>query len=117
MNIHKGGIFLANLNPQRGTETGKVRPVLVLQSNMLNENDHPSTIVAPLTSQLLKSKSTFPLRFRIVKRENLDLDSDVLLDQPRAIDNKRIIRHLCTLSLREQLQIDEQLKIILDVDL
>ncbi|PIU65513.1 MAG: hypothetical protein COS84_06800 [Armatimonadetes bacterium CG07_land_8_20_14_0_80_40_9] len=53
MKIKRGFIYLADLNPKIGTEPGKVRPVLVLQTNLLN-NIHPSTIVCPLTTKVEK---------------------------------------------------------------
>jgi len=37
MDIKRGWIYLADLNPRRGTEPGKTRPVLVLQTDMLNK--------------------------------------------------------------------------------
>ena len=84
-----GEIWLANLNPGRGTEPGKIRPVLVLQNQALLDADHPSTIIIPLTTNLIEDAE--PLRLRIVAQGSLDKDSDLLVDQLRAIDNKRLI--------------------------
>ncbi len=84
-----GEIWLANLNPGRGTESGKIRPVLVLQNQALLDADHPSTIIIPLTTNLIEDAE--PLRLRIVAQGSLDKDSDLLVDQLRAIDNKRLI--------------------------
>lgn len=84
-----GEIWLADLNPRIGTEPGKTRPVLIIQSKFLLEADHPSTIVLPLTTKLIDDAE--PLRIRIKAQENLDKDSDVIIDQIRAIDNKRLI--------------------------
>jgi mRNA interferase MazF len=43
MKIRRGVLYLADLDPARGTETGKLRPVLVIQTDLLNEVGHPST--------------------------------------------------------------------------
>lgn len=94
---------------------GKIRPVLVLQSDMLNDQQHPSTVIAPLTTNLLDLKKSYPLRFRVTKRDSLDTDSDIALDQLKALDNRRFVKHLANLNLKEQLLIDEQVKIILDM--
>ena len=94
MGFKRGVIYLANFNPSKGTEPGKVRPCLVLQSDLLNEAGHPSTTVAPLTSQL--TDDAVPLRFRISARDKLQSDSDVMIDQIRTIDNKRINDELLT---------------------
>jgi mRNA interferase MazF len=84
-----GEIWLANLNPGRGTEPGKIRPVLILQNQALLDADHPSTLIIPLTTSLIDDAE--PLRQRITAQGSLDRDSDLLVDQLRAIDNKRLI--------------------------
>jgi mRNA interferase MazF len=86
--IKCGTIYLANLNPQKGTEPGKTRPVLILQDQALLDADHPSTIIIPLTTNLIDNAE--PLRIRVKAREKLVRDSDLLIDQIRAIDNRRI---------------------------
>jgi mRNA interferase MazF len=85
-----GEIWLANLNPGRGTESGKIRPVLILQNQALLDADHPSTLVVPLTTNLIEDAE--PLRIRIAAQGGLEKDSDLLVDQLRAIDNRRLIQ-------------------------
>ena len=87
-NIERGTIWLANLNPGKGTEPGKTRPVLILQDQALLDAGHPSTIIIPLTTNLIDDAE--PLRVRVKAREHLARDSDLLIDQIRAIDNRRI---------------------------
>ncbi len=83
-------IWLADLDPPFGTEPGKKRPVLVVQTDILNNIGHPSTIIIPITSKI--KQNGFPLRIRIEKAlSNLDYDSDIVIDQITAIDNKRFI--------------------------
>lgn len=84
-----GEIWLSNLNPGRGTEPGKIRPVLILQHQALLDAEHPSTLIIPLTTNLIENAE--PLRLRISSQGGLDKDSDLLVDQLRAIDNKRLI--------------------------
>lgn len=84
-----GEVWLANLNPGRGTEPGKIRPVLIMQNQALIDADHPSTLIIPLTTNLIEEAE--PLRLRISAQSGLDKDSDLLVDQLRAIDNKRLI--------------------------
>ena len=91
MTAYKGEIWLANLNPvKKSNEVGKIRPVLVFQNNDLNESNYPTTIILPLTTVLIDNAE--PLRLRIVKRENLKKDSDLLLAQIRAIDKLAILK-------------------------
>ena len=41
MIINQYEIWLADLNPRNGTEAGKVRPILIVQSDLLNNAEHP----------------------------------------------------------------------------
>jgi len=52
--VSKGEIWIANLNPvKKNNEVGKIRPVLIFQTNDLNQSDYPTTIVIPLTTSLI----------------------------------------------------------------
>ncbi|HQU61292.1 MAG TPA: type II toxin-antitoxin system PemK/MazF family toxin, partial [Saprospiraceae bacterium] len=85
-------IWLADLSPRFGTEPGKTRPVLVVQSGLLNQV-HPSTIVCPITSNVRKGVSI--LRVNLDKTQGgLKKESAVMIDQVRAIDNKRLIKKI-----------------------
>ena len=94
--IERGEIWRADLNPPSGTEPGKTRPVLILQAEALLLAGHPSTLIAPLTTRLVDGAE--PLRVRIDAAEGLRRDSDVLVDQLRSIDNRRLERRLAKLS-------------------
>lgn len=48
--VQEFDIWVADLNPRMGTEPGKRRPVVILQTDLLNESNHPSTIICPLTT-------------------------------------------------------------------
>jgi len=112
----KGDIYLAKLNPKKGNEVGKIRPVLIYQTDLLNDCEHPTTIILPISTILIDG--AYPLRYRVSKRDNLDKDSDILCDQIRALDNQRIIPNLLTtLSYKEILEIDKQIKLVLDIEI
>jgi mRNA interferase MazF len=85
----RGEVWLANLNPQHGTEAGKTRPVLIVQAQALINAGHPSTVIIPLTTNLIDDAE--PLRLRVLAQSLLRRDSDLLIDQLRAIDNRRLI--------------------------
>jgi mRNA interferase MazF len=85
----RGEVWLANLNPRRGTEPGKTRPVLVVQAQALIDAGHPSTLIIPLTTNLIDDAE--PLRIRVPAQSSLRRDSDLLIDQLRAIDNRRLV--------------------------
>jgi mRNA interferase MazF len=86
----RGEIWLANLNPRRGTETGKTRPVLVVQAQSLLDAGHPSTLVIPLTTNVVKDAE--PLRIHVPAAGKMNKASDLMVDQMRAIDNHRLTK-------------------------
>jgi mRNA interferase MazF len=99
--LEHGAVWLADLNPRRGTEPGKTRPVLIIQSQALLDAGHPSTLIIPLTTRLIEDAE--PLRLRLSARDRLDRDSDLLIDQIRAIDNQRLVTGPLTLLGAEEI--------------
>jgi len=111
----RGDVWLANLNPRHGTEPGKTRPVLVVQAQALLSAGHPSTLVVPLTTKLVDDAE--PLRVRVRAIARLSRDSDLLMDQLRAIDNRRLVRGpMARLSRAVMARVDEALMEILDLE-
>lgn len=92
MRVRRGFLYLADLNPRRGTEAGKVRPVLVIQTDLLNDTGHPSTWVLPCTTRLAGENI-----LRVVLPRGIAgnrQECEVMIDQSRAIDNGRFVRRL-----------------------
>mgnify|MGYP003564930073 CR=1 FL=1 len=115
MSIKQYEIWIADLNPQIGTEPGKTRPVLVLQTDLLNKIPHPSTIICPVTTNVKKDSEI--LRVHLKKgTSNLIQDCDIMIDQIRAIDNKRLIKKIGILQNDLIDQVKENIKIILDLE-
>ncbi|MFC2112334.1 type II toxin-antitoxin system PemK/MazF family toxin [Bacteroidota bacterium] len=113
MAINQFEIWIANLDPRIGSEAGKTRPVVVVQTNLLNQIPHPSTIVCPITSRVVKSSTL--LRVNLKKgTANLNQDCDILIDQIRAIDNRRLITKIGKLPSSLVNTIKENLRIVLD---
>jgi len=60
MTIRRGEIWLANLNPTRGSEQAGIRPVLIFQTDLLNR--FTSTVLTiPLTTNLRRASLPYPL--------------------------------------------------------
>ena len=115
MLIKQFEIWIADLNPQIGTEPGKTRPVLVIQSNLLNEIPHPSTLICPITTNVEKEADI--LRVHLKKGvANLHENCDIMIDQLRAIDNKRLIKKVGDLPHDLIDKVKENILIILDID-
>jgi mRNA interferase MazF len=111
MKIRKFHVYLADLNPRFGTEPGKIRPVVVIQTDLLND-EHLSTIICPITTNVIKESSI--LRIHLSGNESgLKKDSDILVDQIRAIDNRRFLKEIGTLSSLHQDRLLHNIKIVL----
>jgi mRNA interferase MazF len=90
--VVRGELYLADLSPRVGTEPGKSRPVLVIQTDLLNLADHPSTWVLPCTTRLAGNN---PLRVALPRGiAGNGLECEIMIDQSRAIDNRRLVRRL-----------------------
>jgi mRNA interferase MazF len=114
MQVKRFEIWLADLNPQIGTEPGKTRPVLIVQTNLLNKVPHPSTIICPLTTNIHAESEI--LRVHIKKgTANLNENCDIIIDQVRAIDNKKLIKKIGNLPDNLSKLVTENLAIIMDL--
>jgi mRNA interferase MazF len=115
MSIKQYEIWIADLNPQIGTEPGKTRPVLAVQTNLLNKIPHPSTIVCPISTNVKKDSEI--LRVHLKKgMAKLQYDCDIMIDQMRAIDNKRLIKKIGDLPAELTEKVKENLMITLDLE-
>ena len=112
MEIEYGHVYLADLNPRFGTEPGKTRPVVVVQTNALNPY-HTSTIICPITSKIADFEN--PLRVTLPKNTaGLGKQSDILVDQIKAIDNRRFRKNLGVLPDVHLQELRHKLLLILD---
>jgi mRNA interferase MazF len=81
-------LYIVDLEPRIGTKPGKQRPCLAIQPTEFSENGLESTVILPITSQIVAG-DTFPLRVHIPKGSaGLTQASDILIDQILAWDNR-----------------------------
>ena len=115
MQIRQFEIWIADLNPQIGTEPGKTRPVLTVQTNLLNKIPHPSTLICPMTTNIKKGADI--LRVHLKKgAANLHQDCDIMIDQVRAIDNNRLINKVGDLPKEIIQLVKDNLMIVFDIE-
>ena len=80
-------IYIVDLEPRIGTKPGKQRPCLAIQPSEFAEAGLGSTVVLPMTTQVV-DQDAFPLRVHVsAKTCGLEKDSDILVDQILAWDN------------------------------
>lgn len=111
MEILRGDVFYANLNPVVGSEQGGTRPVLIIQNDIGNKYS-PTVIVAAITSRIKRAK--LPTHVEIDEDDSeLDRDSVILLEQIRTLDKKRLERRITHLNSGIIEEVDRALEISL----
>ena len=108
MEIKRGDIFYANLNPAVGSEQSGVRPILIVQNDIGNKYS-PTVIAVAITS---KEKTMLPTHIPIKKDEScLPQDSIILTEQIRTIDKSRLIKKVGQLNVKIMEKVKEALKV------
>lgn len=115
MNVKRGEIWLADLDPIQGSEQAGTRPVLILQNNHLNR--FTTTVLAiPLTTNL--QRAALPTGVLISQGEgSLMKDSVALCHQLRALDVTRLRRRFGLVSDAVIVKIETRLLYALGIKL
>ncbi|MBN1274602.1 MAG: type II toxin-antitoxin system PemK/MazF family toxin [Candidatus Aminicenantes bacterium] len=112
--LKRGEIVLVNLDPARGSESKKTRPCLVVQNDTGNQFS-PLTIIVIITSQKDIHKK-YPTDVWVDEGEGgLDKPSIIQCDQIRTIDKNRIIKRFGLLDISRMMEVDQAIKISLDL--
>jgi mRNA interferase MazF len=109
--MKRGEVCVANLNPPRGREIGKIRPVLVVQADELGPTVTPLVVILPLTTHIYAGFKR--LRVSVPARERLLKPCQVVTDQPRALDRLRLgDGPLASLTLEEMSAVEASLRAV-----
>jgi mRNA interferase MazF len=106
----QGDIYLADLNPVKGHEQAGLRPVLVMQNNVLNTN-LSTVIIAPLTTNP-KAKGKLTTFHIPAKKHGVERESIVLLYQIRTLDKGRLMRKVGELNNEQFSEVKKQLHFV-----
>ena len=114
MRFLRGHVYVADLEPVKGSEQGRTRPVVVLSNNAMHSTS-PVITIAPLTSA-----SNVPRLFRTdvfvsASEAGLSVDSVVMLSQIRTIAKSRITKELGELSPAMMALIEKAARFALDL--
>lgn len=113
MLVQHGVLYLADLNPNFGTELWKLRPVLVIQTDFLNKVEHPSTWIVPCTTRVVGENL---LRVLLPKGiAGNDFDCEIMIDQSRSIDNLRFKKRLGNVPLPILKCVKDKIKLLGDL--
>ncbi len=115
MNIKQFDLWVANLHPGKGNIPGKVRPVVILQTNLLNNAGHPTTVICPLTSDMTKESKILRITISANALNGLEKDSAILADQIRTIENLKLLNCIGNLEEKYRSQLKKSILSILDL--
>lgn len=116
--VKRGQLWEVDFEPQtHKEEPGKRgRPALVIQSNILNDAGHATTIVVPGTTKIFRDAQGdgFPLRVSVGRLGKAKVESDLLIDQIRTISNQRFIgsKPVADLSRLQMKRVQEALRLL-----
>ena len=112
MEISRGHLYFVDFNPRIRTKPGKLRPAVVVQSDLVNEAGYPSTIVVPTTTRLVDNPGI--LRLRLSKGQcGLKRESDLLLGQLIAVANESFRQEVGVLPEALLRELETRLRVIL----
>lgn len=106
----RGDIYLADLNPRKGSEQGGVRPVVVISNNTGNHYSDVLTVI-PVTTALKKEEQ--PTHYILLNRGRLDKPSMVIAEQHRVIAKERALRYLGTVSQEDMPGVEAAVRVAL----
>ena len=105
--VKRGDIFYADLSPVVGSEQGGTRPVLIVQNDTGNRHS-PTVIAAAITSQT--GKARLPTHINIAGG-SVGLSKDILLEQIRTMDKRRLREHMGHLDETQMAMVDDAIAV------
>lgn len=112
MQIKRGEIWLADLDPTIGREQAGTRPILVLSSDFFNQGFSQLIYAIPLTSRAKNIRSHISV---LPPEGGLSVQSYIMCEAMRSISKQRLVRQLGPLSSQTLAKVEDTLKIILDL--
>jgi mRNA interferase MazF len=102
-------VYLARLDPARGAEVGKLRPVVVLTDQLLLDVAPPHVFVCPLSGR--SDPDYQALHLSLPARDSLKVESYALVEHCRAISIRRLqSERLAKLEIEEMNEIIRRLQ-------
>jgi len=110
--MRRGEVWVANLNPNRGGEIGKARPVVIFQEERITSTGLHTVVVLPLTTRFRPDFA--PMRVKIHARDRLLKDCFVMVEHVTALDRTRFgDGSLTVLTEQEMSDVEKRVKAVL----
>ncbi|HEY5572829.1 MAG TPA: type II toxin-antitoxin system PemK/MazF family toxin [Anaerolineales bacterium] len=97
MVVQRFEVYLVNLDPTVGSEIRKTRPCLVISPDEMNAFIS-TVIVAPMTTKGRDYPTRVNCRFQ-------GKDGQIVLDQIRTVDKRRLVRRLGKIGVNERQEV------------
>ncbi|WP_421735934.1 type II toxin-antitoxin system PemK/MazF family toxin [Cellulomonas sp.] len=115
--MSRGEIWLVDLEPARGAEANKVRPVVIVGHTVSAARafaaGHGVVTVVPLTSNTAR---VLAFQVLVTARESgLDRDSKAQAEQVRSIDVRRFVRQIGSVAGPTMRALDDALRLHIDL--
>jgi len=108
----RGEVWRADLEPARGHEQGRTRPVLIVSNDIVNRSPAEMVTVLPITTRERNLRS----RLRVDPPEGgLKQVSFVICDQVRTISKERLKARYDAVSTATLAKAEERLRFLLDL--
>lgn len=107
--MKQGEIWLADLNPVKGSEQAGFRPVVILSGNLLNQYFN-TVIIIPLTSKVKNYKGNPILKSE--KKNGLKKESEMLVFHIRSVSKDRLVEKL---GMIEKSELSSAIKTLNDI--
>ncbi|MFD2026752.1 type II toxin-antitoxin system PemK/MazF family toxin [Promicromonospora aerolata] len=115
--MYRGEIWYADLDPVRGSEANKVRPVVIVSNDAYNAAarrlGRGVLTVVPLTSNVKRIHSFQTLVSK--PGSGLPVDSKAQAEQVRGVDMDRLVNRVGKLSAEEVADLDDALLVHLGI--
>ena len=105
MEIKRYTVWLVNLDPTVGSEIKKTRPAVVISPDWLNIRLR-TVIIAPMTTKIRNWSTRVRVNF-------LGKEGEIVLDQIRTIDKRRLVKYLGEIDEETAKEIKEVLRKLL----
>lgn len=115
MNYKKGEIWWADLDELRGSEPGYRRPVVIVQADDFNKSKIRTVIVAVIISNIGLAKAPGNIKLGAIKSIGLGKESVINVSQVITFDKSYLTEKVGKLSVSQRQELDEGLKVVLDV--
>ncbi len=108
----RGEVWRADLDPVKGHEQGRIRPVLIVSNDVVNRSAAQMVTIVPITSRNRNLRSQLAVR---PPEGGLKQESFISCDQIRTISKERLQRRFGTVSPATLAEAEERLRFLLDL--